>query len=70
MIRRINTTDAANKRMLSWNEAAQYTGLGKNTVRKYADSIGAVRKIGKRTLFDRTVIDADLDRKEGADDAS
>lgn len=23
MIRRINTTDAANKRMLSWNEAAQ-----------------------------------------------
>lgn len=48
------------KRMLSAKEASFYTGLGKNNVRIWGEKIGAVRKIGKRVLFDRLVIDQEL----------
>ena len=45
------------KRMLSIKEAAFYTGLGTTSVRQWLDEIGAIRKIGKRILCDREVID-------------
>lgn len=52
----------SDKRLLSWNEARTYTGLGRNKCREYCESIGAVKKIGGRVLFDRYKIDADLDK--------
>lgn len=50
------------KRMLSLDEAALYTGLGRTSCRQWLDQIGAVKKIGKRVLCDRTVIDRELDK--------
>ncbi len=48
-------------RMFSIDEGVIYTGLGRSTFRKWAEEIGAVRKIGTRVLFDRAVIDSALD---------
>ena len=59
---RTNVASIKNKRMLSVTEGCAYTGLGRNTFRKYAEQIGAVQKIGSRFLFDKKVIDAALDR--------
>lgn len=59
---RTNVASIKNKRMLSVAEGCAYTGLGRNTFRKYAEQIGAVQKIGTRVLFDKKVIDAALDR--------
>lgn len=58
-------------RLLSISQLSQYTGLGKTKARTWADEIGAVRKIGTRTLFDKQVIDAALDsvKEEGENDA-
>ena len=58
-------------RLLSIAQLSQYTGLGKTKARTWADEIGAVRKIGTRTLFDRQVIDAALDsvKEDGGNDA-
>lgn len=50
------------KRMLSLEEAAMYTGLGRTSCRQWLDKIGAVKKIGKRVLCDRVVIDKALDK--------
>lgn len=49
------------KRLFSLEEAAQYIGQGLNRTRTYMEEIGAVRKMGKRVLFDRCVIDEALD---------
>lgn len=61
---RIITTAISDKRMLTINEAAQYVGLGNRTARVWLEKIGALRRIGSRTLFDKCVIDQELDRKE------
>jgi len=50
------------KRLLNIKEVCIYTGRGQVTVRKYMDEIGATRKFGRRVLFDKTVIDAALDK--------
>lgn len=50
------------KRMLSIKEVCAYTGRGETNARKYMDEIGATRKFGRRVLFDKTVIDAALDK--------
>lgn len=49
------------KRTLSIAEACMYTGLGRNRCRDFMNQIGATVKIGKRVLFDRTVIDRYFD---------
>lgn len=49
------------KRMFSIEEACFYTGMGRTACRKWLDSIGATKKIGKRVICDREVIDKALD---------
>lgn len=49
------------KRLLSESEARAYIGLGRNRCREYCIQIGAVRRIGRRVLYDRAVIDRALD---------
>lgn len=49
------------KRMLSIDEACFYTGMGKTVCRKWLNEIGATKKIGKRVICDREVIDRALD---------
>lgn len=51
----------AEKRMLSIEEAAFYSGMGKTKCRAWLQEIGAVRKYGSRVLCDRKVIDLALD---------
>ena len=45
------------KRLLSITEASTYIGLGRSSALSYLESIGAKRKIGRRTLYDKLVID-------------
>lgn len=48
-------------RLLSLPEASTYIGLGRSRGRTFLDKIGATRRIGKRVLFDKVVIDRYLD---------
>lgn len=50
------------KRMLNIKEVCAYIGQGETNSRIYMDEIGATRKFGRRVLFDKTVIDAALDK--------
>ena len=62
---RSNTMAVSEKRLLTINEASQYLGLGTRTTRMLMEQIGAVRKFGSRVLFDKSVIDQELDKNEG-----
>lgn len=46
-----------NKRLLNMKEFMNYTGLGESRGRKWAKEIGCMGKIGRRTVFDRVIID-------------
>lgn len=67
---RETSADYQSKRLLSANEIAEYTGLGRNTARKFAEEAGAVRKYGRRVLFDRVALDKAIDRMEKASPAA
>lgn len=49
------------KRMLSIDEACFYVGMGKTKGREWLKDIGATKKIGKRVICDKGVIDRALD---------
>ncbi|WP_288802680.1 polyprenyl synthetase solanesyl diphosphate synthase [uncultured Dialister sp.] len=50
-----------NKRLLNLRELVTYTGLGESKARAWAREIGAARKIGRRTVYDRAIIDKSID---------
>ena len=52
----------SDKRLLDAAELAEYTGLGRNTARKFAEEAGALRRYGKRVLFDRIALDKAIDQ--------
>lgn len=68
MNKQIVTGNVENKRLLNVKEACEYTGLGQTTTRKLMQEIGAVRRFGKRLLYDKTIIDAYLDDMGGSAD--
>ncbi len=45
------------KRMLSTKEGMEYTSLKRNKFTEWAREIGAGKRIGKRWVYDRLVID-------------
>ena len=49
------------KRPFTMKELMEYTGLGESKAREWAREIGAARKIGRRTVYDRTIIDKSID---------
>lgn len=51
-------------RMLNQKQAEIYTGMGRTSLTSFAEKAGARRKIGKKVLYDRRVIDAALDAME------
>jgi len=53
------------KRLLDVSEVCYYLGLGRNRGVEFAKSIGAERKVGRRYLYDRRVIDKYLDEQAG-----
>lgn len=58
-----NSGDITAIRMLNWQQAAQYTGMGLNACRAWCDEIGATRKFSDRCVrFDKNIIDAALDK--------
>lgn len=61
---RNNVEEVANMRMLGIEEAAAYIGMGRNATRAWMDRIGATRKIGRRVLFDKNIVDRALDQLE------
>ena len=46
------------KRLLNIKEVCTYIGVGQTQARRYMDDIGAVRRFGRRLLFDKHVIDS------------
>ncbi len=55
------STSIQDKRLLDANEVCIYLNLGRNKGIQVAKEIGAERKIGRRSLFDRVVIDKYFD---------
>ena len=51
------------KRMLGIDEASQYVGLGRNSAKAWLVEIGAIRRFGRRVLFDKRIIDQALNAK-------
>ena len=58
---RIKAPIISEKRLLDANEVCMYLSLGRNRGIEFAKSLGAERKIGRRSLYDKTVIDRALD---------
>lgn len=50
------------KRLLDVKEASAYCGVSRGMVREWCREIGAERRIGRRVLYDRMAIDAEIDR--------
>ena len=50
------------KKTLTCKEVCQYLGLGRNTARKIGLEAGAVRRIGRRVLYDRVTLDNYVDQ--------
>ena len=51
-----------NKRLLNVVELCEYIGLGKTKATEWGKAIGADKRIGRRLLFDRTIIDRAIDQ--------
>ena len=63
MTERKNISVVSEKRLLDSNEVCMYLSLGRNRGVEFARSIGAERKIGRRSLYDKVVIDRYFDRQ-------
>lgn len=63
MTERKNISVVNEKRLLDVNEVCMYLNLGRNRGVEFARSIGAERKIGRRSLYDKVVIDRYFDRQ-------
>ena len=61
MHKQIVTGNIKDKRLLNIKEVCTYIGIGQTQARKTMQEIGAVRRFGRRILYDKIVIDAYLD---------
>lgn len=53
-----------NVRLFDIETAAEYLSMGRTRARAWLVSVGALRKFGSRSLYDRKVIDRALDALE------
>ena len=60
-----NIAPLSEKRLLDAPEACQYISMGKNRGIEFLRSIGVERKIGKRCLYDKILIDRYFDTQAG-----
>ena len=63
MTERKNISMVSEKRLIDANEVCMYLSLGRNRGVEFARSIGAERKIGRRSVYDKVVIDRYLDKQ-------
>ena len=61
---RTNSKPIGERRLMTLTEAAAYCSLGKNSFRKWAGEIGAIRHFGRRVLCDREIIDKAISAME------
>jgi len=61
-LKQARASDLSNKAFLTDFEAAAYLSIGRTAFREFAREIGCRKKIGRRVLNDRAVIDAALRR--------
>lgn len=52
------------KRLLSVTELCTYLSLGRNRATEFGKRIGAEKKVGRRRLYDKKVIDQALDEMD------
>ncbi len=60
MNKRHSTSNLKNTRLMSWDEARDYCGLGRAAVREFGERTGAIKHYGRRVLFDRIIMDEKL----------
>lgn len=60
-MRERNKTFNQERRLLDVSETCSYLNLGRSKGIEFAKSVGAERKIGRRCLYDKKVLDAALD---------
>ena len=58
-----DTTFHVERRLMSIEQASIYIGLGKSSAQKYLKKIGAALKIGRRTLYDKVIIDKAITKR-------
>ena len=56
-----------NKRLLNVNELCEYIGMGKTRTIAWGKAIGAEKRIGRRLLFDRVIVDKAIDELKASD---
>ena len=56
-----------NKRLLNVAELQEYIGMGKSTATAGGKAIGAEKRIGRRLLFDRVIVDKAIDELHAND---
>lgn len=66
-MRERNTIKETQARLLSIPDLCTFLSMGKVRAVEFAKECGAERKIGRRCLYDRTVIEAVLDDHEAFD---
>ena len=52
------------KRMLTEKEAQIYLNMSRATCRKFGEDCGAVKKIGRKILYDKPILDKALENLE------
>lgn len=62
--RTLITSPQTETRMLDITGLCVYLGLGRNKAIQFAKESGALKRIGRRALYDREIIDRALDELE------
>ena len=58
-----NSISLMDKKTLTCKEVCLFLGIGRNTARKIGIESGAVRRIGRRVLYDRQALESFIDGK-------
>lgn len=58
------STEANEVRMMNAEQLCCYVGLGRNNAVAFARTAGAEKRIGKRCIYDKRIIDKALDELE------
>ena len=61
------TVTNTNRFFASADDAACYLGIGSQTARRILKKIGAEKRIGKRCIYDKKIIDAYFDENDSID---
>lgn len=62
----IQMENNVSKRMLTQKEAQEYLGLKQAKCREFGEQINCIRRIGRRVLYDKFIIDKALDNLDKA----